>query len=173
MERNSYWPLNGPSSFRHRDCESRGSRCTKADVGIGPKLGGADDIPATKGFEETRRKRRRPVIPCESVRLVAVSDWILDDIGKRTATACSKLRMDYKQSCNPLPLRGSNSHRDKFFELKQLQSVARAFGYGRPTAVGERRPCPPRSRSRSAIGYESLANPCTSCLSATLAVSDS
>jgi len=55
------------------------------------------------GFEETKRKPTRPTIPSESVRLVTVSDWILDDIWMPTAMACYKFPMDYNSPATVAP----------------------------------------------------------------------
>jgi hypothetical protein len=50
MQRNPYWPLNGPSFFsvpRFRRCVF--SRSTKVAVGFGVKFRGADGKPTTDG----------------------------------------------------------------------------------------------------------------------------
>jgi hypothetical protein len=99
IQRNPYWPLNGPSFFPYRDSESRCSHCTKADAGIGRKLSGTDGTPTNKGFEETRHKLRRPTIPCESITLVAyqIGFWTLF---ARRPMVCSKFPMDYNSPVN-------------------------------------------------------------------------
>ena len=105
MQRSPYWPLNGPPFFRYRDSESRCSHCTKADVGIGPKLSGTDGIPTNKGFEETRRKLRRPTIRCESVILVTYKS----DFGRYLAAGTDglfRVPCGLEQSREPLSLRG-------------------------------------------------------------------
>lgn len=68
MQGDPYWPLNNPSFFRYRDSESRCSRYTKADVGIGPKFGGPDGIP-TSTDSDGAVSERQPRMPfCESSR---------------------------------------------------------------------------------------------------------